>query len=436
MAVPVELPDPAAKAAARPAALSPRMAWALALTGTFTMSVSYVDRQTLSALAPTVTKKLAIDETHYGLLVSAFSIAYLVGAPLAGRLIDAVGARRGLLGAVLVWSVVAAMHALVPDIMMRTALSGFVVLFALRIALGLAEAPTFPGAAQTVQRALPPSERARGLGILYTGSSFGAMVAPPLASYLEHRFQSWEVAFLGTAMVGLIWVPIWLLVAWSKRARPVMDLHHEKKVPPLRLAELLGNVAVWRGVALIIACVPLLGIHIHWLSKFLERRYHTTQLEIGSLLILPSLIFDVGAVLFGSLASRAQKRRPESTAPPRGLMTIAVIVAMTGVFLPLCPNPLSAMILAGVSMAGGGGMFALNTADVLRRVPANGVSTAGGIMAAAQSLALIVSSPLVGQVVEWTGSYGPILLAFALFHLPGVGVWLLVRPGAVTRDPA
>ena len=76
-------------------ALSPGLAWALALTATFTMSVSYIDRQTLSALAPTVTKALAIDETHYGFLLSAFSISYLVGPPLAGRLMDRVGARRG-----------------------------------------------------------------------------------------------------------------------------------------------------------------------------------------------------------------------------------------------------------------------------------------------------------------------------------------------------
>src|SRR5262245_59034781 len=163
MATDVEHPE---HTTAPPAALPPRLAWAIALTATFTMSVSYFDRQTLSALAPTVTKALTIDETHYGLLVSPFSIAYLVGAPLAGRLVDRIGARRGLLGAVLFWSVVAALHSLVPRFMVLFALSGFTVLFALRIGLGLAEAPSFPGAAQTVQRALPAAERARGLGIL------------------------------------------------------------------------------------------------------------------------------------------------------------------------------------------------------------------------------------------------------------------------------
>src|SRR5262245_36430369 len=132
--------------------LSRRRAWAVALVATFTMAVSYVDRQTLAVLAPAVCKALDINDTEYGWLASAFSIAYLVGAPRAGRLIDRTGSPRGLLWGVLIWSVVAALHALAP---------GFAVLFMLRILLGLAEAPSFPGAAQTIHRVLPAEERAR-----------------------------------------------------------------------------------------------------------------------------------------------------------------------------------------------------------------------------------------------------------------------------------
>ena len=110
------------------------------------MSLSYVDRQTLSVLAPTITKALGISDVGYGWLGSAFSLAYLAGGPLAGMWIDRVGARRGLLAAVVAWSVVAALQAAAP---------GFGALVAMRLALGLAESPTFPGGVQTVQRGLP-----------------------------------------------------------------------------------------------------------------------------------------------------------------------------------------------------------------------------------------------------------------------------------------
>src|SRR5579863_123635 len=124
-------------------ALTPAQAWTVAISATLVMSVSYVDRQTLAAISPTVREALGIDHARYGWLVSAFSIAYLAVAPLAGVLVDRVGCRKGLVYAVLAWSCVAAMHALAPS---------FAVLFALRIALGMAEAPSFPGGAQAVRR--------------------------------------------------------------------------------------------------------------------------------------------------------------------------------------------------------------------------------------------------------------------------------------------
>src|SRR5262249_60466970 len=124
-------------------------AWAVAICATLTMAVSYFDRSTLAVLAPTVKEQLHISGTAYGWLTSAFSIAYLIAAPLTGWWIDRIGARRGLVTSVLLWTAVAALHAVVP---------GFWVLFGLRIALGIAEGPSFPGAAQTIQRILPPED--------------------------------------------------------------------------------------------------------------------------------------------------------------------------------------------------------------------------------------------------------------------------------------
>ncbi|HLK41138.1 MAG TPA: MFS transporter, partial [Polyangiaceae bacterium] len=115
------------------AGISKTDAWMLAGATTLAMTLSYVDRQAFSLLAPRITEVFHISEAGYGRLASAFSIAYLAGGPVAGLVIDRVGARRGLLGAVLVWSVVAAAHAVAP---------GVAALFALRLALGLAESPT------------------------------------------------------------------------------------------------------------------------------------------------------------------------------------------------------------------------------------------------------------------------------------------------------
>ena len=74
-----------------------RRAWGITLAATAAMTLSYLDRQALSALAPTITADLKLTNTQYGLLGSAFSVAYLLAGPLAARWCDRLGAKRALL---------------------------------------------------------------------------------------------------------------------------------------------------------------------------------------------------------------------------------------------------------------------------------------------------------------------------------------------------
>lgn len=408
--------------------LSRRHAWALTLVATFTMAVSYIDRQTLSVIAPTVQAQLGIDDVAYGWLVSAFSIAYLVGAPIAGRLIDRVGARRGLLVAVIVWSGVAALHTLVP---------GFGVLFGLRIALGIAESPSFPGAAQTIHRALPPKDRPRALGILFSGSSVGAMLAPILATSLAARF-GWRFAFAGTALVGLSWVPIWLYVTRSPEARAALDHpENEAETPassapdvldrgpraPLGPLALLAHPAVLRAILVVIATSPILSFYFNWTAKYLVHDHHLAQGDLARYLWFPPLFFDAGAIFFGHAASRALARGEDGV--PRRLVALSAALMMIGFIAPFGGGPYAVLLLASVSLSGGGGLFALATTEMMARVPSRQVSAAGGITAAAQSLAYIVASPLIGRSIQASGSYTPAFLALTAWVIPGCVVWLL-----------
>ena len=415
-----------ATTATSPATLPRARAWALALTATLTMSVSYVDRQALAAIAPSVQEALGISDADYGSLISAFALAYLVGAPLAGRLIDHVGARRGLLGAVLLWSGVAALHALVPS---------FAVLFALRILLGLTEAPSFPAAAQTVHRALPPRDRARGLGVLFTGSSIGAMIAPPLATFLASRF-GFRAAFLGTAVVGLSWVPLWLIMAYEPRARRVLDQPHAaprvEEGPPVSALALLRNPAVLRAVLAVIASAPFINLMFSWGTKYLVHDFHMTQKETGGYLWFPPLVFDAGSIAFGHFASRARSRGSDGV--PRGLFAFAGSLMLAGLAMPLANDPLLSLGCASVALAGGGGVYAMATSDMLSRVSPRLLSTAGGITAAAQSIAQIIVNPIIGRSVQASSSYTPMILVLSAWVVPGVVAWVAWRPPPLYPD--
>ena len=391
--------------------------WPLALVATTTMAISYVDRQTLSVLAPTVTRALGLSDAQYGWLASAFSIAYLVGAPLSGLLVDRYGARRGLPVAMLTWSGVAALHALAP---------GFASLFALRIALGFAESPSFPATVQTMDRALPSHDRARGFALLFTGSSIGAMIAPPLATWLALRY-GWRVAFAGTAGMGLLWLPLWLALSSGRRARAVLDRVEITREPPPQFVNVLFNPAVLRGVIMVMASAPAGAFVYLWAAKYLVATFPTLgQAGVGRLLWLPALLLDAGALAMGDLyARRAPSLRGR---PDRLLMIIGACLVACVALVSLGPTPWRAVIAMSLALGGVGAVYALVTADMLSRVPARAVSMSGGMTAAAQSLAYVIASPLVGVCLVRGVSYRTILVGHALWVIPGLAVWLAWSP--------
>ncbi len=398
--------------------LSRRTAWLVAIAATLTMTVSYIDRQALSVLSVAVMKDLDISRQQYGWLGSAFSFAYLFGTPLAGWWIDLAGARRGLLVSVLAWSAVAALHAVVP---------GFGVLFVLRLALGITEGPGFPGAAQTIQRILPPGDRERGFGVRFTGSSIGAMVVPPFASWV-YRQADWKVAFLvTTAAAGVLWLPLWYAVTRPRAVRAQLDpaAASAPAEPRPRFHEMVRHPLVLRALAAIFCSAPVFAFPTFWGAPFLNGTFGVTQGDVGHYLWLPPLVFDAAAILFGHLAAR--QRRPEGV-PARGLVAIGVALCAALALLPLTATPWQATIGMSIAMAGSAVVYTLVTADLLARMPLGIASFAAGILAGSQSLALIIVSPLVGGLVDRLHGYDVPTIALGLWVVPGGVVWLAWRP--------
>jgi ACS family hexuronate transporter-like MFS transporter len=399
--------------------------WVLAIGATLTMAVSYFDRHALAVLQPSVMAGLDFDKQSWGFLVSAFSLAYLVGSPISGWLIDRIGARRGLLGAVLAWTVVAALHSIAPT---------FGTLFALRIALGLTESPSFPGASQTIHRALPPEDRARGFGLLFTGSSVGAMIAAPSASALAAAY-GWRTALLVTAIAGLVWIPMWIAVTFRAKGRALLERVPAASAtaelePTPSLLGTLAMPAVLRACLVVLATAPMASFVLNWSAGYLVDVEHLTQKDMGTYLWVPPVLYDVGSLGFGHLASVHLRRTGKA---PRVLFLICGLLGTTLVLLITRPGPWATMVIAGVALAGVAGMFAIFTSDMLSRVPSNAVSKAGGMTAAAQSLGYVVASPLIGRWIDATDSYtGPIVVLSALV-LPGCATWLLWRLPEVTK---
>ncbi|HTJ85432.1 MAG TPA: hypothetical protein VL400_27125, partial [Polyangiaceae bacterium] len=131
-------------------------------------------------------------------------------------------------------------------------------------------------------------------------------------------------------------------------------------------------------------------------------------------------------------------RKHGERATPVLLVVIAAILASSFALVAACTDPWQVVWVCGVAMAGGAGLFAIVTADMIGRVGAKRAATAGGATASAQSIMYVVANPLIGRGVEHFHGYGPVVVTIALLVLPGSLLWLFLRsrsaPPSSARD--
>jgi MFS transporter, ACS family, aldohexuronate transporter len=159
--------------------------------------INYIDRQTLSVLAPYLKTEHRWTNTQFALVLIAFRVAYAIGQTLAGRTIDRLGTRTGLSLSVLWYSVAAMATSL------ATGLRSFAVF---RFALGLGEGGNWPGATKAVAEWFPRQESGWAVALFDSGSSIGGALAPWIVLTIYHMFGTWRPAFLLTGTLGILWL--------------------------------------------------------------------------------------------------------------------------------------------------------------------------------------------------------------------------------------
>src|SRR5580700_9234961 len=173
--------------------------------------INYIDRQTLSVLAPALKLQYHWTNTDFATVLIAFRVLYTIMQSVSGRLLDRWGTRRGLSISVAFYSTVAACTALAQGL-------GTFRIF--RGLLGAGESAGWPGAAKAVSEWFPDSERAWAVALFDSGSSIGGAIAPFLVLFLYRTFGSWRPAFLITSSLGFLWLLVWRQVYHTPETHP------------------------------------------------------------------------------------------------------------------------------------------------------------------------------------------------------------------------
>jgi ACS family hexuronate transporter-like MFS transporter len=370
--------------------------------------LSYMDRQILAVLSPTILNDTGLNAQSYGEIVSAFSIAYMFANPIWGAVLDYVGLRIGMTAAVALWSVASASHAW---------MAGFAGFAVVRALLGLGEGATFPGGLRTAMDSLPPNRQSRGIALSYSGGSLGAIIAPIVVVPVAARF-GWRAAFLVTGVLGMLWLAIWALAS-----RPPYLPKPERK--PERLASLNPfERRFWALVASYSLGSIAIGPVLYLSPLYLNRVLHFSQADLGKVLWIPPLGWEIGYFVWGWIFDRYA---PDKARPVFMFLLLGVLAIPFG-FTGQTSSSAAVLLLFFWCMFITGGFQMLGLRTGARAYPGERTASVAGVASGAWAAEAALILPLTGRWFDQQ-RFDMIFWCVALVPLAGVLLWLwLSRP--------
>src|ERR1700748_3281191 len=160
-----------------------------------------------AGLLPALAQDLNVGLSAAGQLVTAFSLAYAVGAPVMAVLTAGMERRRLLALAIAGFSIANLLAALAPD---------YAGLLAARLLLALSAASFMPAASGYAAALGGPRRRSRALSTITTGLTLAIIGGVPLGVLVGQGF-GWRTTFFGVAG-GRGVSPFWVFL--PRAARP------------------------------------------------------------------------------------------------------------------------------------------------------------------------------------------------------------------------
>jgi ACS family hexuronate transporter-like MFS transporter len=404
--------------------------------------INYVDRQTLSLLAPYLKVQFRWTNSDYASIVIAFRAAYSLGQALFGRLLDRIGTRRGMTITV-VWYSLASM---------LTSLSqGFFSFAIFRFLLGAGESANWPAATKAVSEWFPKKERALATALFDSGSSIGGALAPFLIFPIYFRW-GWRPAFTIPGLLGLLWLIVWRWLYQSPERHSriskaelqyiVTDKSEDniprKTVTP-RWLDLLRFPQTWGIIASRLFTDPVWFFVTDWFPIYLVAK--GIELRSGLIAIwIPFISADLGNFFSGFLSGYLIKRG-WPVGPARKALVVFGGIGVIALIPTIFTNNLFLIAglfgLASLAYSSFSTMANVLPSDVFHN---DSVASISGLSGSAAGVGTILSFYLVGHLSDVRQSMGshsfdPIVIVAGLVPFAGMLlVLLLVRNTKATDE--
>ncbi|HSU60432.1 MAG TPA: MFS transporter [Bryobacteraceae bacterium] len=411
-----------------------RRRWWIVWTLFCSTAINYINRQTLSVLAPLISKQFHLNHSQLSDIFGAFQISYALTWLVGGVFLDIVGTRLGLSIGVFWWSIVSIVTSFA-----NSALSFGI----LRFLLGIGEGLNWPGASKAVAEHFPAAERSTAVAIFDSGSSVGGAVAAIAIPWIALQF-GWRWAFGFSGVLGFLWLALWLVVyprtgTGAKQApRNSLKLSDTKSWLPILKRRETWAIVLGRSLT-----DPIWWFYVFWLPQYLSDTRGFSLKEIAIFAWIPFVAADIGNFAGGLTSGALVKRGMPVMRARKWICVVSCMPLLAGIPAVLVASPFSALAFICLALFGFASWSTMGLTLPSDLFPPEVVGSVTGLSGLAAGLVSTLFTLLVGTLVDhfsylpafFLAATAPIVATLCVVYLiPTTGGPGVMRPNSIPEQ--
>jgi MFS transporter, ACS family, aldohexuronate transporter len=413
--------------------------WWIVWTLFLSTTINYINRQTLSVLAPVITQQFHLSHEQLAKIFSSFQLSYAAMWLIGGVLLDVVGTRLGLALAVVWWSAVS----------LLTGFANSLSQFALfRFLLGIGEGVNWPGASKAVAEWFPARERSVAVAIFDSGSSVGGAVAAILVPWIAIAL-GWRYAFALSGVIGFAWLVLWLKIYHPLNAHPRLGREERALIEAGRdtaaksarsgagkWLSLLGQSNTW-GILLGRSLTdPIWWFYVFWLPQYLSDARGFSLKQIAAFAWIPFVAADLGNFTGGLISGWLIKRGLAVLRARKWVCVVSCLPVLAGIPAATTHSAYWALGLIAFAVWGYASWSTMGLTFPSDLFPQDVVASVTGLSGLGAGMAGAFFTMAVGSLVDRYGYHPAFFAAATLPLLATVSILALLRPAPAEQRAA
>lgn len=382
--------------------------------------MNYIDRLAFNYLSASGPLRELIPDDVFGYITTSFFVAYMISNLVSGFIIDKLGVRLGYSLCMAFWTTAALLHSL----------ARLPVHFGIcRFLLGLGEAGNWPSAIKLTGEWFPPHERSTAIGIFNSGGAVGAVVAPPLITWLTLRY-GWQTTFVVIGLLGYLWIAAFWFIYYT----PPHSLKEAKAriISPISL--LKTRFVCWFAISKVFMD-PVWYFITFWIGRYLVDVHHWKLDKLAWFAMIPFIAADAGNILGGLMTQLIIRKG--ITIPKARKIAVGSFGSLLALSLIIGPfiitTPASALVVLSLASFGYAAYTANSMAFPGDVVPQSATASVWGIASLGAGLGATIFQSISGITIRnfsashnYTFAYHLVFIGYGVLALIGLTIVLFV----------